>query len=135
MTTRDRLRASVRAELNDTAGVSLWADSPLNGWRAQALREYSRALLKAVSQSITTVADQADYALAADCLRVARVEHPSGFFRIPDPLSAGDVQDPFAVALQERPVWVSSQLAYELWGPLGALTLTLRPAPTASGET
>jgi hypothetical protein len=75
------------------------------------------------------VANQAAYNLAADCLRVVRVEHPAGFFRIPDALSAGDVVDPFALA-QGSPRSALTQLSYEVFGPIGARVLTLRPAPT-----
>ena len=133
MTTRAGLRTSARAELNDTGGVQLWTDALLNGWIAEALREYGRDFPKEASLTLVSVATQADYALAADCLRVTRVEHPTGFFRLPDPLSAGDLVDPFALS-QGSPRVAFTQLAYEVYGPHGARTLTLRPAPTVAAE-
>jgi hypothetical protein len=77
------------------------------------------------------VADQADYNLAGDCQRVARVEHPTGFFRVPDPLSAGDVT--FDDPSQVKPL-APMQLSYEVWGPQGARVLTLRPAPADASD-
>jgi hypothetical protein len=133
MTTRAGLRSSARAELNDSAGTQLWTDALLNEWIVEAMRDFGRDFPKESSATLTSVATQAEYALAADCLRVTRVEHPTGFFRLPDPLSAGDLVDPFALS-QGSPRVASSQLAYEVYGPHGARTLTLRPAPTIAGE-
>src|SRR5204863_5909028 len=90
-----------------------------------------RNLPKPTSTSLSSVASQADYSLPSDCQRVVRVEHPTGFFRIEDPLSAGDVttDDPSVV----KPL-APLQLAYEVWGLYGALTLTLRPAPANASD-
>jgi hypothetical protein len=134
VTTRAGLRTLVRQELNDTGGTALWSDTLLNQWIVQAIREYSERLPKAVSAAIATVANQADYALPADCQRVLRVEHPTGFFRVLNPRSGGDVVDPFLMA-QGTPRALSSQLVYDEFGPFGAKTLTLTPAPTSSTET
>jgi hypothetical protein len=130
MTTRAGLRATIRAELNDGGVPQLWGDLQLNEWIVHAIRDYGRHVPRESSATIVGVAGQADYNLPADCLRVARVEHPSGFSRIPDPLGAGDV------LAQELGTggWglgaVATQLAYEVWGPFGSVVLTLRPAPT-----
>jgi hypothetical protein len=130
MTTRAALRATVRAELNDAGGSPLWSDALLNQWLAEAIRDYGRSVPRESSTSIAAVANQADYSLPADCQRVVRVEHPTGFFRVPDPLSAGDFVDPFTLS-QARPTHpIAEQLSYEVWGVFGAITLTLRPAPT-----
>jgi hypothetical protein len=134
MATRAALRTLIRAELNDSGGTALWSNGQLDQWLAEAIREYSLALPKEASEDLTAVADQADYSLAADCLAVRRVEHPEGFFRIADFLSGGDLIDPFLLA-QGQPRAVATQLGYEVWGPLGSRTLTLRPAPSTSGET
>jgi hypothetical protein len=133
VTTRSGLRTLVRLELNDSGGTALWSDGLINEWLAEAIRDFSRKLPKAATETIVAVADQADYTLAARCLRVARVEHPEGFFRIPDPLSAGDYMDPWQWSTG-TPRAVAEQLSYEVWGEYGALTLTLRPAPTAASE-
>ena len=130
MSTRTGLRVLIRAELNDAGGVPLWTDPLLNEWIAEGIRDYSRNLPKEATQSIVTVAAQADYSLSTDCQRVVRVEHPTDFFRVFDPLSAGDVADPLNV-----PRTVAVQLTYDVWGPLGGRTLTLRPAPDKAGET
>jgi hypothetical protein len=131
MTTRAGLRALARGELNDAGGTPLWTDAQLNQWLLEAIRRYSEDFPKAAEQTIPSVADQASYSLAADCLRVARVEHPQGFFRIEDPLSAGDVtfDDP-SIVKPLQPM----QLAYEIWGAHGARTLTLRPAPADASD-
>jgi hypothetical protein len=129
MTARTALRAIVRAELNDSGSLQLWSDALLNQWLAEAIRDYGRNLPREATQTLVSVANQADYSLAADCQRVVRVEHPADFFRLPDPLSAGDVVD-----LDAIPKAVAVQLAYEVWGPFGAMVLSLRPAPTAAGE-
>lgn len=133
MTTRAGLRALARAELNDTGGTPLWADSLLNEWLAEAIRDYSRNLPKEATETLTSVADQESYTLAAACLRVLRVEHPTGSFRVYDPLSAGDVLDE-ASASGGKAEAVSASGGWDVWGPQGARVLTLRPAPTAAGE-
>src|SRR6476661_1456645 len=129
MATRATLRTAVRAELNDGGTTQLWSDALLNEWLAEAIRDYGRRLPKWSTQTIIGVVGQADYSLAADCQYVLRIEHPTGFFRIPDPLSAGDEVDPLQV-FQGQPVAVAEQLSYEVFGSFGTLTLTLRPAPT-----
>lgn len=133
MANRAGVRALARAELNDGGAVLLWSDGLLNEWLLEAIRDYGRRLPREATQTISSVVGQADYSLATDCQRVARVEHPSGFFRVPDPLSAGDLVDPFQVS-QGLPRAVAEQLSYEVWGPPGAQVLSLRPAPTAAGE-
>ena len=134
MSSRSGLRTTIRAELNDSGSVKLWTDGQLDQWLAEAIREYGWRLPKEASESIATVADQADYGLAADCLRVRRVEHPEGFFRVEARRAGGDVLDPFVLA-QGQPQAVATQLSFEVWGPIGGRTLTLRPAPTTTGET
>ena len=131
MTTRAGLRGLVRAELNDSGGTTLWTDGQLNQWVLEVLRRYSEDFPKEATQTIASVASQADYSLSADCLRVVRVEHPTGFYRIPDPLSAGDMtwDDP-AIVKPLEPL----QLAYEVWGAHGLRTLTLRPAPADAAD-
>jgi hypothetical protein len=129
MTTRAGLRATIRAELNDGGVPQLWPDLQLNEWILHAIRDYGRHVPREASASIASVANQADYSLPADCQRVARVEHPTGFFRVPDPLSAGDVLAQGLGAGGWGPGAVATQLAYEVWGSFGAMTLTLRPAP------
>src|SRR5437762_12904439 len=84
VTTRASLRSTVRQELNDAGGTSLWTDSLLNEWIAEAIRLYGRALPKEATATITTVADQAAYDLPADTDRVLRVECPEGVPASPD---------------------------------------------------
>lgn len=132
MTTRGGLRTTVRAELNDTGGAKTWSEALLGQWLLEAIRAYGEALPRESATSIVGVANQADYALPADCLRVTRVEHPRGFFRVSDPLAAGDLIDPLGLAGGQLPRLVAEQLAYEVYGPHGARTLTLRPAPAAA---
>ena len=129
MTTRAGLRTSARNELGDGGAAPTWTDAQLNQWLLEAIREYGRRAPKATTTTIASVALQADYALPADCLRVARVEHPTGFFRVPDPRSGGDVIDPLQITSQQVPRVLSEQLGYDVWGSLGALTLTLLPEP------
>jgi hypothetical protein len=140
VTVRSGLRATIRAELNDSGGTPLWSDALLNEWIAEAIRDYGRNLPRQSVEAFSSVAAQAEYALAARCAAVARVEHPSGCIRVEDPLSPGDdgqlgwagggVCAPFGSRLEVE----GAALAYEVWGPPGNMILTLRPAPTASGE-
>lgn len=111
MTTRAAFRAQVRGELNDGGATPLWPDERLNQWLAEAIRDYSQALPREVSTTLTTVAGQAAYALPTDALRVARVEHPAGVLRV-----AGT--DGAEVA------------GYEIFGG----QLVLAPAPSGGGE-
>jgi hypothetical protein len=134
MTTRSGLRATIRLELNDGGGTPLWADGLLNEWIAEAIRDYSRNAPKQASTTLSSLAEQEEYALPADCLLVARVEHPAGVFRVPDPAGAGDVVADLSLDGAWRPVAQPPQLGYEVWGPQGARTLSLRPAPGAAGE-
>ncbi len=113
MTTRAALRALVRQQLNDAGGTALWTDSLLNEWIAQAIRAYGRALPKEATTTMTTVADQAAYALPADADRVLRVESPEGVPWSPD-LGSRD-----------------SCGSYRTF----AGYLNLAPAPPTSGET
>src|SRR5687767_9928685 len=132
MTTRAGLRALARGELSDLGAAQVWTDGLLDRWAVEAIRAYGRDVPREASATLTTLAAQADYALPADCRRVARVEHPSGCFRVADPASGGDYVDGPGSEL-----WAPSgpvQLAYEVWGAPGALTLMLRPAPAAAGE-
>lgn len=133
MTTRAGLRNLARLELHDNGVPQLWTDDLLNAWIAEATRDYSAHLPKAATGIIAAVANQAEYGLPADCLRVARVEHPTGFFRVPNGRAAGDVVDPF-IALQGTPRVLSSQLTYDMWGSYGAFTLTLEPAPSDASD-
>ena len=134
MTTRAGLRALIRDELGDSGASTTWLDSQLNQWLAEAIRDYSRRLPKPSTTTIASVANQADYGLPADCLQVARVEHPEGFFRVPDPRSGGDVIDPLSLTSSQVPRVLSEQLSYDVWGAYGSLTLTLQPSPAASAE-
>ena len=113
MTTRAALRSLIRQELNDAGGTSLWTDSLLNEWIAEAIRLYGRALPKETTATITTVADQADYDLPADVDRVLRVELPEGV--------------PASLDLGSR----GSGGSYRTFA--GSLELT--PAPSTNGET
>jgi hypothetical protein len=89
VTTRAALRALIRQELNDASGTQLWTDSLINEWIAEAIRLYGRSLPKEASATMTTVADQAAYALPADTDRVLRVEYPEGVPWRPDLGSRG----------------------------------------------
>jgi hypothetical protein len=111
VTTRAALRTQVRNELNDAGTTPLWSDERLNQWLAEAIRDYGRALPREVSTTLASVADQAGYALPADTLRVARVEHPANVLRV-----AG--ADGAEVA------------GYEVFGG----QVVLAPPPGASGE-
>jgi hypothetical protein len=124
MTTRAELRARIRAELNDAGATALWPDERLNQWIVEGLRDFGRHAGLQKSQTIASVAGQAGYPLAADVLQVARVEHPSGRFRVPAPFSAGEVAP--GVSLAEP----GPALLYDVWGGL----LVLSPRPAASGE-
>jgi hypothetical protein len=132
MTTRAGLRALARGELSDLGAAQVWTDGLLDRWAVEALRAYGRDVPREASATLTSVTAQADYALPADCRRVVRVEHPSGCFRVADPAGGGDcvaVQSPTPTVQGE-----GGQLAYEVWGAPGGLTLSLRPAPVVSGE-
>lgn len=133
MTTRSGLRTTIRTELNDSGGTQLWTDGELNQWIGEALDDYAEHFPKPTGTSISAVAAQEDYNLPADCWRVERVEHPDGFFRVLDHLSAGDRVDPFGTSVG-IPKVVTEQLSYEVWGPLGAMVLSLRPAPTDAAD-
>jgi hypothetical protein len=133
MTTRAALRNLVRLELHDNGVPQLWTDDLLNAWISEAIRDYSAHLSKPSTGSIAAVADQADYALPADCLRVARVEHPSGFRRVPGGPAVGDVLDPWA-PVDGASAPAAAQPSYDVWGSYGALTLTLDPAPADAGD-
>jgi hypothetical protein len=113
VTTRAALRSLIRQELNDAGGTQLWTDSLINEWIAEAIRLYGRSLPKQASANLTTVADQAAYALPADTDRVLRVEYPEGVPASPDLGSRGIC---------------GSYRAF-------AGNLELNPAPSVSGET
>jgi len=83
VTTRSQLRATVRSELNDSGGTLLWADSLLNEYLNQAIREYSRRLPEEASTTITAVAGQAAYTLPARLVTVKRIEQPEDQLRLP----------------------------------------------------
>lgn len=83
MTTRSGLRTSIRAELNDSGGTPMFADSLLNEWINEAIRTYSRELPEEASATVTVVADQASYALPARTTQVMRVEQPKDAIRVP----------------------------------------------------
>ena len=74
MSTRGKLRATLRTVLGDaTAGSYLWSDELLNRLITDAVQDYSLEFPRERSTTVTTVAEQREYALPADCLRVARV--------------------------------------------------------------
>ncbi|HZT08587.1 MAG TPA: hypothetical protein VFC51_16310 [Chloroflexota bacterium] len=120
MTTRAGLRSLVRQELGDAGGTQLWADALLNEWIAEAVRLYGRTLPKEATATITTVADQAAYALPANLERVLRVEYPAGV--------------PWSPRLALRQT--QGEVGAESGGSYGAFAgnLELNPAPSASGE-
>lgn len=119
MTTRAELRTLVRTELNDVAATKLWSDALLNQWISEAVREYGRHEPREATTTLTTTANQADYPLPSDLVTILRVEHPPGIVRRAE--RAADGTD-----LTDSPDWPT----YEVYGG----TLTLRPAPAASGE-
>jgi hypothetical protein len=134
VTTRAGLRALIRGELGDQGAATTWLDAQLNQWLVEGIRDYSRRLPKPSTTTLASVADQADYALPSDCLSVARVEHPAGFFRVPDPRAGGDLIDPLSLSSSQVPRVLVEQLGYDIWGAYGSLILTLQPAPSAGSE-
>jgi hypothetical protein len=112
VTTRAALRSLIRQELNDAGGTPLWTDSLLNEWIAEAVRQYGRALPKEAATTLTTVADQAAYALPADTDRVLRVTLPEDVPWSPD---------------------LGSRRAYRSYRVFAG-ELALEPAPSTSGE-
>ncbi|HYU20001.1 MAG TPA: hypothetical protein VEQ11_15030 [Chloroflexota bacterium] len=128
MTTRAQMRTTIRNELNDAGGTPLWPDAQLNEWLVEGLRDLGRQLGLEKSQSITSVANQGSYALAADVVQVARVEHPAGYFRVPRGFASGDVSPDAILDLDPRVKPL--ELLYDVFGG----SLVLSPAPSASGE-
>jgi hypothetical protein len=130
MTTRADLRTRIRAELNDLGATRLWPDERLNAWLVESLRWLGRELGLEKATGLTSVANQAGYALPADVVEVTRVEHPIGAFRLPIAHAGGDVAPDAALD-------VSSGLAaavsgtYDVYGG----QLILSPAPDRAGET
>lgn len=113
MTTRAELRDRLRRELDDSGVAQLWSDALLNDWIADAIGHYERHQPREASTTLQTVAGQADYALPGDTLHVLDVEHPAGIPRTPWHADAAPHEQ-----------------TYRVWGA----TLTLDPAPGASGE-
>lgn len=136
MATRSTIRALVRGALRDTGGTQLWTDTEINDHILDAIRVLSDALPREKVQLVTSVADQASYNLAADVLRVARVEYPAGVFRRPLRFSGGDLSS--TAAPISVPDWeYDTRYTFDVWGASGssALVLWLDPAPTVSSET
>jgi hypothetical protein len=130
-TTRAAWRALVRNELDDNDTTKLWADALLSEWLNEGIRDYARAFPLEATATLTTVADQAAYALPDGLVEVVRVEHPTNVFRVHQPRVGGDWRvtgDPWLVTSPRSPV--TAHYAYDVWGA----TLELEPAPTVSGE-
>jgi hypothetical protein len=127
-TTRAAWRTLARNELDDNGATKLWSDGLLNEWLAEAIRDYARVFPLETTGSLTTVASQADYTLPIGLVELVRVEHPTNTFRVRQERTGGDWRRGAAnVPLEDR---IGSRYAYEIWGA----TLSLEPAPTASGE-
>jgi hypothetical protein len=128
-TTRAAWRTLDRNELDDNAATKLWSDGLLNQWLAEAIRDYARVFPLETTGTLTTVASQADYTLPSGLVELVRVEHPTNTFRVHQERTGGDWRRSTAnVPLEDR---IGGRYAYETWGT----TLSLEPAPTASGET
>lgn len=128
MTTRLDLRTRVRVELNDAGGVPLWSDGALNQWLEEAIRDYGEELPKEVSLDVSSVADQASYALPGDFDRAVLVEHPVGVFRVATRPAGKDI-----AAMGSVPslcLTGAGSRTFDVWAGL----LVLDPAPEASGE-
>ena len=111
--TRGVWRARVRAELGDEQpAANLWSDGLLDGWLAEALGEYGRAVPREAAAELASVAGEARYALPGDVLAVVRVEHPAGVERVRARGGAGAAG------------------TYDVWGG----QLVLAPAPEQTGE-
>src|SRR5436853_6244386 len=93
MTTRTTLRTTIRTELNDSGGTTLWSDAVLNEFINQAIRSYSRELPKQATATITVVAGTDAYSLPSDFVKAIRVTQPDDTIRVPDPLdrASGDM--------------------------------------------
>jgi len=127
-TTRAAWRTLARNELDDNGSTKLWSDGLLNEWLAEAIRDYARVFPLETTGTLTTVASQADYTLPTGLLELVRVEHPTNTFRVHQERAGGDWRRSTAnVPLEDRS---GGRYAYEVWGT----TLSLEPAPTASGE-
>ncbi len=111
MTTLAELRVLVRAELGDTTVTPLWPDERLDTWIRETIRAYGRALPRAVTVDLASIADEPVYALPSDTLAVLGVEHPLGTVR----------------ALADG---ASGVLTYAVFGQ----ELRLDPAPAAADE-
>jgi len=126
MTTRADLRTRIRDELNDNAATKLWSDALLNGFVLDGLRDLGRRLPRHVQASITSVANQEAYTLAAPLagagVEIVGVEHPVGYHRTPFRFAGGDVEPSTDVVPSISP----DVLSYDAW----AGTLYLRPAPS-----
>src|SRR4051812_2675890 len=128
-TTRAAWRTLARNELDDNGSTKLWSDGLLNEWLAEAIRDYARVFPLETTGTLTTVASQADYTLPTTLVELVRVEHPTNTFRVHQERTGGDWRRSTAnVPLEDR---TRGRYAYEIWGA----TLSLEPAPTASGET
>jgi len=126
MANRSDVRTLVRDELNDNGSVKVWTDALLNAFILEAIRDYGRQVGKEASTSLTSVADQAAYALPTGTQQVVRVEHPSGYFRKVSPYRSGDEEQQPGRMVGLAP----GELVYEVWGG----NVILSPAPTASSE-
>jgi hypothetical protein len=128
-TTRTTWRTLARNELDDNGSTKLWSDGLLNEWLAEAIRDYGRVFPLETTGTLATVASQADYTLPTGLLELVRVEHPTNTFRVHQERTGGDWRrGTAAVSPEDRG---GDQYAYEVWGT----TLSLEPAPGASGET
>jgi hypothetical protein len=128
MTTRADIRTRVRDELNDNGGVKLWADTLLNRWIGEALKEWSRVVPRDRAWQTTSTANTPSYTLPSDVLEVVRVEHPPGMFRVRGGPHDGDI-GPSA----DMGVWPRARpldLSWEQWGG----QVFLIPAPGKTGE-
>jgi hypothetical protein len=127
MTTRAQLRASIRAELNDSGGATLWSDALLNEFINQAIRTYSRELPKEITTALTVVANQAAYSLPSDFDRAIRVEQPDDTIRAYDPRErtlTDDLSMSESSGATRHGAW-----AYRIW----ANQIILDPTPTTAG--
>jgi hypothetical protein len=77
LTTLNELANRCNRALADQAGTT-WSDTDLEQWIIEGLRDYSLHFPLLKTGTISTTADQHDYELPSDCIRLDLVEYPTG---------------------------------------------------------
>lgn len=125
--------ARLRSRLNEkSVTTGTWDDSDLLPWLQDSMRDLARrTLCLSGTKTLNTVANQSEYTVSADVLRIYRIEYnPTDGRKIP--LQARPYNAMDAIWWSEQDRYSSEPSLYTTWGTPPALTLKLYPRPSAS---